>query len=72
MSSHSFTHWIEIPVEVCYEYQPAERMTLTYPGCRESVSVDDVEIPDKDEIGKNLPDNETLNELAWEDFKESH
>ena len=35
---------IEIPITVCFDYQPYEQMTQFYPGCDESVDVSFVHV----------------------------
>jgi len=53
MSTHKITHWIEIPVEVEFEYQPKENSTLTYPGCPEIIEVENVFYKDSKHIAQN-------------------
>jgi len=64
--------FLEIPFWVDYEHQPYERATLEYPGCQESISINDVEIPDdlQEYIQKEY--EEQIIEECWEDYKESH
>ena len=43
MSEIDFVHWIEIPIRVYAEHQPKEHATQTYPGCPETMGIDDME-----------------------------
>ena len=40
----SIETYIEIPVTVYYDHQPAEKATLTYPGCDEEIRISEVTI----------------------------
>ena len=42
MSSHCTEVYIEIPVTVYFLHNPKERQTLTYPGCEESVEIEEI------------------------------
>lgn len=46
MSYHEFTHYIEIPIKVGFEYQPPEAPIYAdgYPGCPEDIALESVEI----------------------------
>lgn len=60
--SHFFKY-IEVPVKIFYEYQPAEHATKTYPGCPESVNIDDVQICTEE--GKPIETIADLIDWAW-------
>ena len=75
MSRIEFVHWVEIPVRVYAEYQEREESTMTYPGCPETVGIDDIDIEKED--GTPLPvaeikdyillkHLEELEDAAWE------
>ena len=54
-----------------YEYHPAEKSTMTYPGCREHIIANDVEIPE--DLYDYLMSNEfaaDVEEQCLEDWKE--
>ena len=70
--SGKFEAWVEIPIDVYYEFQPAERATRHYPGCPASICITEVEF--KGEALKQEMLNYTLKEHidgltqdAWED-----
>ena len=44
MSEIEFVFWVEIPIRVYAEYQPKEHATQTYPGCPETMGIDDIEV----------------------------
>ena len=73
MSSCEFKTWIgedELDVWVCFDYQPAEEATTTYPGCEWSITIGSVEVRfiHPKEIMECL-NSETLAKL-WDDCLE--
>ena len=50
MKSGTITYYVEIPVEIHYHLQPAERQTMDYPGCPEHIIVDIINAPIEDEL----------------------
>ena len=54
MSRIEFVHWVEIPIRVFGEHQKREEATRSYPGCPETVGIDDIEIA-VDELHDDLP-----------------
>lgn len=71
MKTGTITHYIEIPVEVTYSLHPAERQTMTYPGCQEHIEIEDVEYPDELALNQILyKDPDAINEACLEDAKE--
>ena len=57
MSRIEFVHWVEIPIRVFGEYQPREESTMTYPGCPETVGIDDIEIAEDELHNLSIPVN---------------
>ena len=61
----------EFEIEVSYDYQPYEQMTRHYPGCSESVDINEVRIVDGPEIclmknEESLIEEEILENIAEE------
>jgi len=62
---------LEVPFWIDYEYHPAERMTLEYPGCDEHIIVNDIEIAD--DLKEYISDQYAgeISEECLEDYKEN-
>ena len=64
------TIWLEIEFEVDYDYQPFERATLEYPGCSESVEINEVKPVN---IDKDLCKHAfSIADHCLEDYRDSH
>ena len=68
----SFCTWVEVPVRVYFEHQPAERETRHYPGCPEAVVIETIEfaLPTKsaDIKFKTMSD---LVEYVWKTYEDN-
>lgn len=70
MSEGVITHWIEVPILVHYEYQPAERQTRHYPGGPECIVVEDVEFPTPEKLNEIFMEYaDEIDEACMEDAK---
>jgi hypothetical protein len=70
--SGQIEHWIEIPIKVNYTLEPAERMTLTYPGCEAHMEIDEIRWPTVDEMNKIVEkETDNINMACWENEEES-
>ena len=70
--SEQITYWIEIPLIVDYTVFPAERQTLTYPGCDAHIEIDQMTKPTNGEWNRIIEDETEAIELAcWDDVKEN-
>ena len=63
-----FVDWIEIPIRVYAEYQPKEHATQTYPGCPETMGIDDIEVAG-DELDGLVQPFPMGREVSMEDLK---
>ena len=74
-----FTYYLEIPIKVYAEYQPAESASKHYPGCPAAIGIEDIEVclPDQNEttITKGIGElkdwifdncNDEITNEAWE------
>lgn len=73
MSSHRITHWIEIPIEIEFEFCPAERMTWDYPGCPEHIEIEGIYCGGKP---LQIPDDiltqheDEIEQACWDELEE--
>ena len=73
MKTGEIEYWLEIPIKIKYEVHPAEKQTLTYPGCPAHIEIEDMVIPSKEEIAKlldNASDESRIESAIWEDWAE--
>ena len=71
MKSGTITHYIEIPVDIIYTAHPAERQTMTYPGCPAHVTVDAYDYPDDIKIEQIIDSHASeIREACEDDAKE--
>ena len=62
------TTFIEIEVEIDFDYQPFEWATLEYPGCSESIEINEVKPVDLD---KDIAFNtDAIYEHCLEDYRD--
>jgi hypothetical protein len=64
-------YWIEIEIDVEYEYHPAEAQTLEYPGCDESI--EDVSVMFGNHLITDQIDTKTMDTIinqCWIDVLE--
>lgn len=63
--------FLETPYWIDYDHQPFERQTHNYPGCQESITINDVEIADdlKEYISEKYEDQ--IIDECWEDYREN-
>ena len=65
------TYWLEIPVIVEWTLNPAERQTLTYPGCAATLEFEAVTHPTDKEISAIIDDEmEQIEAVCWEEATE--
>ena len=62
--SGSFEKWVEIPITIHYDAQPAERMTRHYPGCPAHIELTTVEFNGK-------PIDEAIGEYITKEYEDS-
>ena len=64
------TIWLEVEFQVDYDYQPYERATLEYPGCSESIEINEVKPVDLD---KDLFKHAfAISDHCLEDYRDRH
>ena len=70
--SGTFTHWMEIPLEIEYTVNPKERQTQTYQGCQAHIEIDNLTLPTDAQMLEIIEkETDSIEMECWEDVKDN-